>query len=324
MKRFQTRVPGSVPKDRLDLYLFEWLPHACGQNLTKSQIRKLILTGSVYVNRHRNKNGSCPIYTGAIIEVYFDENKLNENQPTRMMEARFDPDRIVFEDEWLIVVNKPSGLPTQPTIDPNRANLFDLLKRTIAHRDKIIDPYVGLHHRLDKDTSGLVLFTKKEIANKGVSELFSGHKIQKTYQCIVWRSPNARSLSVNEEFRIENYLGKISEGKEKSKFGEVRSGGDHAITDFSAVEVFRDMYWLKAKPKTGRTHQIRVHASEAMMPILGDAMYFPEKLATFLTAPRLMLHASELQFIHPITKRELTFTAALPDEFVEVLGRLKS
>jgi len=324
MKRYQTRVPGSLPKERLDLFLFEWLPHAVGQSLSKTQIRTLIASGSVYVNRHRNKTGTCTIYSGAMIEVYFDENKINKDQPTRLMEARFNPEQIVFEDEYLIVVNKPSGLPTQPTVDPNRANLFDLLKRTLSHRDKIVDPYVGLHHRLDKDTSGLVLFTKKEEANKGVSELFSKHLIQKTYHCICWRSPNARTYGVNEEFRIENYLGKVNESGGKSKFGAVKSGGDHAITDFAAIEVFRDMYWLRARPKTGRTHQIRVHTSEALMPILGDPLYFPEKLATFLVAPRLMLHAAELEFIHPITQKLITLSAPLPEEFVEVLGRLKA
>jgi RluA family pseudouridine synthase len=323
MKRFQTRVPGSVPKDRLDLFLFEWLPHASGLPLTKRQIRMLIVAGAVYVNLHRNKSSASPIYTGAMIEVYFDEEKINQDQPTRMMETRFDADLIVYEDEYLIIVNKPSGLPTQPTVDPNRANLFDLLKRMLAHRDKNSTPYVGLHHRLDKDTSGLVLFTKKEQANKGVSELFLKHKIQKTYQCICWRSPNARSLKPGEEFRIENYLGKVSDSGGRAKFGEVRSGGDLAITDFMTLEVFRDMYWLRARPKTGRTHQIRVHTSEALMPIVGDSLYFPEKLAVFLSAPRLMLHAAGLEFLHPITQEKMEISADLPSEFVEVLGQLK-
>ena len=324
MTRYQTRVPSSGTKDRLDLYLFEWLPHATGKVITKSQIRTLILSGSVYVNRHRNKIGNSPIYTGAMIEVYFDEDKLNKNQTARIIDTRFDAERILFEDEYLIIVNKPSGLPTQPTVDPNRANLFDLLKRMLALRENIENPYVGLHHRLDKDTSGLVLFTKKEIANKGVSELFSKHLIQKTYQCICWKSPNARPLIPNEEFRIDNYLGKISQASGKSKFGAVKSGGDLAITDFSTVEVFRDMYWLSARPKTGRTHQIRVHTSEAQIPILGDPLYFPEKISTFLTVPRLMLHAAELQFIHPITGKTLKCNAPLPADFVDVLGRLKA
>ena len=148
--------------------------------------------------------------------------------------------------------------------------------------------------------------------------------MQKTYQCVVWRSPNARTLKAGDEFRVENYLGKVSESSGRAKYGEVNSGGDHAITDFKAVEVFRDMYWLKASPRTGRTHQIRVHTSESAMPILGDSMYFPEKLSLFLSAPRLMLHASDLRFVHPITGQDIQITTDLPTEFISVLGQLKA
>lgn len=323
MKRYQTRVPGSIQKDRLDLFIAQWLPHATGRAISKTQVRTLILSGSVYINRHRNKIGTTQIFSGAMIEVYFDEEKLDRDQPSRMSDTRMDAESIVYEDEHLIVLNKPSGLPTQPTLDPNRANLYDLLKRMLAHREKVENHYVGLHHRLDKDTSGLILFTKKEVANKGVSELFSQHLIQKTYQCLCWRSPEGRDFTVGEEFRVENYLGKVADSAGKAKYGQVNSGGDLAITDFSVSEVFRDMFWLRARPKTGRTHQIRVHASEFHIPILGDALYFPEKIAAFVSAPRLMLHASELVFIHPITREKVELSVPLPTEFVEVLGQLK-
>jgi RluA family pseudouridine synthase len=324
MKRLQTRVPGSVPKDRLDQFLFAWLPQACGKPISRGQIRTLILSGSVYVNRHRNKNATTPIYSGAVIEVYYDEDRINQGQALRMSEVRFNANRIVYEDDYLIVVNKPTGLPTQPTLDPNRANLFDLVKRLIAERDKVDDPYLGLHHRLDKDTSGLVLFTKREEANKGIADLFSKHQIQKTYQCICWRSPDSKTFETGETFKVENNLGKVGETGGKTRYGEVRSGGDHAITDFTVIEIFRDTIWLKASPRTGRTHQIRVHALGERMPILGDTLYFPEKIALFLNAPRLMLHASNLKFIHPITEADIELELELPVEFVDVLGQLKA
>ena len=323
MKRYQVRVPGSIPKDRLDLYLLIWLPTVVGMTLSKANIRALLFSGSVFVNRNRRKSGSTPIYSGALIEVYFDEEKLNQNSLARVAEVRFDSSRIVYEDEFIIVVDKPAGLPTQPTIDPNRVNLYDSLKQMLSHRDKVDVPYLGLHHRLDKDTSGLILFTKKEEANKGVSELFLNHAIQKTYQCICWRAPDSRQFKVGDQFQVENHLGKISDKSDKTKFGQVRSGGDHAITDFTVIEVFRDMVWLSARPKTGRTHQIRVHASENLLPILGDPMYFPEKIALFMSAPRLMLHAIELRFLHPINQVALVLNAELPSDFVDTLGQLK-
>lgn len=324
MKRYQTRVPGSIPKARIDHFLAEWLPQALNKPLTKTMIRALILSGSVYINRHRNKNATTPVFTGAIIEVYYDEDRLLQNQPSRMVDVRFEAENILYEDEWLIVVNKPSGLPTQPTLDPNRPNLFELMKKLLNEREHVLDAYVGLHHRLDKDTSGIVLFTKKESANKGVSELFLKHEIQKSYQVLAWRGPHSRECSVNENFTIQNHLGRVSEVKGKSKYGEVRSGGDVAITHFRTIEAFRDVYWFEAKPQTGRTHQIRVHCSELGLPILGDELYFPEGVACFINPPRLMLHAGKLEFKHPITQVPVLVEAQIPAEFVQLFGQLKA
>ena len=303
-----------------------WLPNAVGKPISKSQIRSLIVGGSVYVNRHRNRTAMTPVFSGAVIEVYYDEDRLNQAaQPaTRLTEVTLDPALIAYEDETLIVIDKPSGLPTQPTLDPNRANLFDLLKKMIRERDKAPDAYIGLHHRLDKDTSGLVLFTKNESANKGVSELFSKHEIQKTYQCLCWRSPEARKLEVGESFTIENYLGRVSERGGKTQYGAVKSGGDLAITHFKVLEVFRDRYWLQAMPQTGRTHQIRVHCAEMLMPILGDSLYFPERVSMIASNPRLMLHASELKFKHPLSAKEIVVRSDLPSEFMQVLGHSRA
>ncbi len=324
MKRLQTRIPPSISKSRLDEFLAEWLPQALGQPVSRGKIRNLIFNGAVYVNRHRNKNGLAQVFSGAVIEVYYDEDRLNANQVVRKETVRFDSARIVFEDEWIIVVDKPAGIPTQPTVDPNRANLFDLLGRFLSERAKVEKAYVGLHHRLDRDTSGLVLFTKKEEANKGVADLFSGHQIQKTYHCLCWRPPGTTGYETDSHFQVDNYLGKISEKSEKSKFGSVDSGGDRAITDFRVIENFRDALWLEAKPKTGRTHQIRVHCAGLSLPILGDDLYFPKGVSLLQKTPRMMLHALKLSFKHPITQKEMEVATQLPDEMLQVLEGLKA
>ena len=323
MKRFNTRIPGSVQKIRLDHFLAEWLPHVVLKPVSKATVRKLILTGSVYVNRHRIKVGTTPLYTGAVVEVYYDEARLFKNLPKRIEVTRLETGRILFEDDWLIVVNKPNGLPTQPTLDPLRPNLYDLLRRFLGERDKVEDPYVGLHHRLDRDTSGLVLFTKKTEANKGVSELFSGHQIRKTYHCLSWRSPGARSLETGNAFEVESLIGKVGERNGAALYGAVKTGGSPAITGFRVIEAFRDACWFEAQPKTGRTHQIRVHTSGIGFPILGDELYFPESVSVLHQPPRLMLHALSLEFLHPVTGAGVSVEAPLPLEFVDYLGRLK-
>ncbi|NDG83461.1 MAG: RluA family pseudouridine synthase [Proteobacteria bacterium] len=323
MKRFNTRIPASIQKVRLDHFLAEWLPQVALKRVSRSTVRALILTGSVYVNRHRIKVATTPVYAGAVIEVYFDETRLFKNRPKRIEIERLETGRIVFEDEWLIVINKPSGLPTQPTLDPLRPNLFDLTRAFLRERDKAEEPYVGLHHRLDRDTSGLVLFTKKTEANKGVSELFSQHRIRKTYQCISWRAPGAENLDAGKSFEVESLIAKVGEQKGVARFGSVSKGGAPAITGFKVLESFRDACWFEARPKTGRTHQIRVHMSSIGFPILGDELYFPEKINFINLPPRLMLHALSLEFLHPVTGEGVRIECPLPREFVDYLGNLK-
>lgn len=324
LKRLQTRIPGSIEKVRLDHFLMEWLPGAMGIYLTKTRIRRLILGGSVYVNRRKTKNGTIPLYTGAYIEVYYDEEKLNQNLPRKLDETRLETSRIAYEDDWLIVIDKPPGIPTQPTIDPLRANLYGVVQRLLSSREGKPGHYLGLHHRLDRDTSGLVLFTKKTEANRAVAQLFKDHKIQKYYQCLSWRSPSAPGYQADDWFVIENHLGKIMKNTSKiSRFGSVQSGGDFAKTEFRVIEDFRDVLWLEAMPMTGRTHQIRVHTSEHGLPILGDPVYFPKDVYHSSAAPRLMLHAAQLKFPHPMTQEMINISCPLPDDFMQILSILK-
>jgi RluA family pseudouridine synthase len=325
MKRLTTRLPASTPKIRLDDYLAEWLPSALGMDLSKSKIRTLILSGAVYVNRHRNKIPAHILFAGAVLEVYLDENRLKSSESVQSAPSVLITDRhVLFEDEWIILINKDAGVPTQPTIDPKRPNLFDLTKKYLSKKTGQSDPYLGLHHRLDRDTSGVVMFTKSETANKGVADLFANHQIQKTYHCLVWRAPSAPVLTTGETFEVRNFLGKVSSKNEKSRFGSVKSNGDPAHTDFKVQEVFKQCYWLEALPRTGRTHQIRVHTSELSLPILGDPMYFPKNVFAMVNAPRLMLHAHRLEFNHPVSGMAMKVEAPLPDDFLRVLTTLKS
>jgi RluA family pseudouridine synthase len=323
MHRFQTRIPLSTPKVRLDHFLAEWLPTALAGHVSRTTIRNLIVSGSVYVNRHRCKNAFTPLFSGAVIEVYYDEERMNKGGPRRVETVRLDTNRIVFEDQWFIAVNKPSGLPSQPTLDPLRPNLFGLVKNLLSERDRNPDAYVGMHHRLDRDTSGVILFTKREDVNRAVAELFADHLMKKTYHAIAWRGPGAASHPAGEEFTVENFLGVVGERNGKKCHGEVSSGGDLAITDFRIIESFRDGYWIEAKPETGRTHQIRVHLSGNKMPIFGDELYFPAGVSPILPPPRLMLHSNKLKFDHPITGSNLEIEAPLPDEFVNYLTNFK-
>lgn len=228
---------------------------------------------------------------------------------------------MLFEDEWLIVVDKPAGLPTQPTLDARRASVFSLLKEFLQQRDGGT-PYLGLHHRLDRDTSGVLLLTKDQKANAGTAALFAGKTMHKTYQALA-----IAGAAGPDAWEVKNYLGEIGRVGKASKYGAVRSGGDPAQTSFRVLERLSGALLIEARPHTGRTHQIRVHLAEGGHPILGDAFYGgPMQLRVAkvgnVTVPRVMLHAAALEFVHPMTKTEMHVRSPLPEDFTVCLRAL--
>lgn len=216
--------------------------------------------------------------------------------------------RILYEDDWLLAVDKPSGLPTQNTLDPKRESMYQFLLVSKKWN------YLGLHHRIDSPTSGIVLLTKSKLANKGVGDLFKLHQIQKKYLCLTQKVP------LKTDFEVENHLKVIKLSKGKIKVRSTNSGGDWAHTLFKVIDHFGERASLiEAYPQTGRMHQIRVHLSELGHPILGDALYF----RVDRHFPRLLLHASEIQFIHPITNQSISITSPIPEDFNRAIEYLK-
>lgn len=232
------------------------------------------------------------------------------------------PERILFEDEWLIVVDKPPGLPTQPTLDARRPSVLSILQAFLRQRDGGT-PYLGLQHRLDRDTSGVLLFTRDPRANKGTSALFAGKTVRKTYLALT-----VIGAATPDVWEVENYLGVVGREGKASRFGAVRSGGDPARTSFRVVERPPGALLIEALPHTGRTHQIRVHLAEGGHAILGDPFYGgPTRVRTgsgTVAVPRVMLHAAALEFLHPMTQADLRITCPPPEDFETCLRALRS
>ncbi len=315
LKKTSLVIPKECDGLRIDHALSQLLPRLTGSELSKGKIRKLIIAGAVYLNSGRIRIASKAVRAGAKIDVFIDAEKLG--QPLSSKIFKLTAEDIVYEDEWIIGVRKVAGLPTQPTLDEARANLFAILKNFFKERDGG-DPYVGLHHRLDRDTSGVMLFTKAKEANSEVGKLFQDHLAQKTYLAIVAKGKD----EIPENWTVDNFLArdKAKNGKMRS----VRSGGDRAVTHFRKLEETSRFALIEAKPQTGRMHQIRVHLSEAGCPIIGDPAYGGSMSYTGIDRiPRVMLHAASLTFPHPITKLETTFNASLPTDFLKCLQQLK-
>lgn len=308
---------------RLDRFLLNALPVALGGAVTRSDVDRLISGGGVACDGRRERLGSRKLRAGMRVDVL--AGQLSPARPAADDVARspeWKPERILFEDEWLIVVDKPAGLPTQPTLDVKRPSLFSVLQEYLGRREGGA-PYLGLHHRLDRDTSGVVLFTKDRRANAATAALFSGRTAQKTYQALA-----ATGAGCAESWSVENHLGVVGRVGKVERFGAVRSGGDPAHTSFRLVEKWGVASLVEARPHTGRTHQIRVHLSECGHPIYGDSLYggatcLVTRTGGRIAVPRVLLHAARLEFPHPMTGAAVSVCCALPADFEECLRALR-
>jgi 23S rRNA pseudouridine1911/1915/1917 synthase len=219
--------------------------------------------------------------------------------------AAFDETRILHEDGALIAVDKPPGLPTVATADPARPHLVGLVERLLAARAPAAHAGVrhalGVHQRLDRDTSGAVVFVKDPAANADLGKQFASHRVEKTYFALTARPSRLPA----GPWRTED----VAHGETKP-----------AVTDFEVVEAWPEGMLVQARPRTGRKHQIRRHLSLAGMPILGDAAYGGDRS----DAPRVMLHAARLQLRHPLTGTPLSVASALPADFQSAIARLRA
>jgi len=312
------------PAQRLDETLADFLTEKLKRPVSKAKVRKLIIAGAVHLRGQRARIPSQAVLPGAEIQVYVDVARLFADSTSRDRPFELTPDRILFEDEDLIAIDKPSGLPAQPTVDEARDNLFAAVGRFLARREGIEKPYVGVHQRLDRDTSGVVLFTKSKRVNLSVGEIFAKHLGTKIYQALT--IPRARTVrsKLKQEWTTKNYLGKVPSQSKRARYGAVRTDGEFAETSFRVLAEYPRGLWIEAIPKTGRTHQIRVHLSEYGLPILGDDLYGGDLNPAVVNglAPHLMLHATQLVFPHPITKVEISIQSPLPDDFRQCLQRI--
>lgn len=200
---------------------------------------------------------------------------------------------ILYEDKEILLVNKPAGFPVHATVDPLRPHIQGILEK--SRNEKLV-----LHHRLDLDTTGVLVFARHDSVNKALTEAFRNREVDKTYWAVV---DGRWSESWNE---VKTWIKKVPGGKwanvPKGK------GGDMAETTFRLLDSNGSKSWIEAKPKTGRTHQIRLHCLEKRHPILGDRQYYRADARGHPMA----LHARSLEFAHPLTGKIIFVEAPAP------------
>jgi 23S rRNA pseudouridine1911/1915/1917 synthase len=260
--------------------------------------RKLIGSGAVYVNSSRcHKNGKILRMGDRVSLVQSEEARRAALAPRT--EFEITAKHILFEDDHWLVLNKPPGLPTHATVDTSRHHLVRAAEAYLE-KSQPKGPYVGVHHRLDKDTSGVILFSKSKEANGPLAKAFQERAMEKTYLAI------CKGPSVGER-TIKSYMGPSPRNKRIQS--SLPKGGKFAETKIRTLEERKGLFLVEAKPTTGRMHQIRVHLSECGMPILGDTVYGGAP------GPRVLLHAWRLELLGK------SFCAPLPDDFQQLAFR---
>lgn len=276
-------------------------------DLSRTNIQRLIEDEKVFVNGKKAK-ASYKVEIGDKIQV--EEIEAKEIS----LEAQDIPLDIIYEDNDIIVVNKQKGLVVHPANgnpDGTLVNaIMNICKDSLSGIGGEIRP--GIVHRLDKDTSGLIIIAKNDKAHIHLSEQIKNHEVKKTYIALV------RGIVKENEATINMPIGRSTKDRKKMA---VSKNGKNAITHFKVIKRYENYTLLEIKIETGRTHQIRVHMSHIGYPVVGDAVYSNGKNPFGVIGQ--MLHAAKLTFKHPITNEELNLEAPLPEYFKEVLDKLK-
>ena len=306
-------------KIRLDELLRQNLPKLTGLELSNSKIRRLIMAGCIRVNGREVRIPSYTVFVKSNVEAFIDKEKVLYEKQADDISFEVTEESVLYEDEYLIFINKPAKFPTEKTIVTDRDNLHDAVVRYLWKKNPSLrnPPYVGIMHRLDKDTSGVILFTKTREVNKAIFDMFDSSKlelnetseknyrpVQKTYIAVV-----KDSVKIKESFTVKNFLGRITSKSAGCKWREVPEsrGGLIAVTEFKVIKRDAGRCYLECHPITGRTHQIRIHLAGLGTPIYGDTLYNGDK------AERLFLHAKSLELTHPITGKKISVSAPCND-----------
>lgn len=283
---------------RIDAYLAKK-----DNDISRVAVQRLIKEEKILVNDKKVKS-SYKVQEGDSITVEEEQAKEIE------LKAQDIPVEIIYEDSDIIVVNKPKGLVVHPgsgNPDGTLVNsLMNICKDSLSGIGGEIRP--GIVHRLDKDTSGILVVAKNDKSHINLSEQIKNHEVEKTYIALV------KGFVKEEEATINMPIGRSTKDRKKMA---VNKNGKNAVTHFKVLKRFKNYTLLEVKIETGRTHQIRVHLSEIGYPVVGDTVYSNGKNEWGIKGQ--CLHAKSLKFKHPITGKEMFIEAPLPKYFENIL-----
>ena len=286
---------------RIDELLRKELPakfeNEQGSAFSNSKIRRLIVAGAVSVNGRVITRPAFELNPKSSVCVQFDSEKFFFEKQPDDIKFEVTADSVLYEDENYIFINKPAFFPVEQTITGNRDNLHDAVVRYLWSKNPELrnPPYAGIMHRLDRETSGVILFTKNRQVNKQISEIFQSHSFVKKYFAVVEALNGQKKLDLGSSFSVEMYMARVSSKSQAGKWGQVSQNAkdaQYSRTDFTVLKEItienKPCLLLECTLFTGRTHQIRVHLASRGLPIFGDTLYGGNP------AKRIYLHSCEL------------------------------
>lgn len=315
---FSPAVTPEQQGQRLDRFLA-----ACFGEMSRSQIQRLVSGGNLSADDGLIVDNAFRVRCGDIYQLEVPAAEEADPEPEDI------PLDVAYEDRDLIVVNKPAGMTVHPAPGAPRGTLVNALlfhcRDNLSGIGGVKRP--GIVHRIDKDTSGLIVAAKNDIAHRGLCEQFFVHSIERTYFAVVYGVPAPLAG------RIEANVGRSP--YDRKKMAVLKTGGKVAVTNYKTAEVFGQAASLvQCNLETGRTHQIRVHMSSLGCSLIGDQVYEKAKKSglrfrteaeknAVLTFPRQALHAATLGFVHPVSGKELRFHSDFPEDMARLLRVLR-
>lgn len=303
-KKYKIEIDEDMKGARLDVVLSLAL-----EELSRNHVQKLIESGNVLVNGQICTIKKLQLKAGDQIEIDVPEPEMVE------IIAEDIPLNILYEDEDMMVVNKPKGIVVHPGAGNQAGTLVNAVMfhcgESLSSINGVVRP--GIVHRIDKDTSGLLMIAKNDKAHQSLAKQLAEHTITRSYRAIVYNNFN------QDEGTIERPIGRDPKNRLKQAVTECNSR--RAVTHYRVLERFGDFTYIEVKLETGRTHQIRVHMAYVKHPLLGDQVYGPQK--KYFGVVTQMLHAQKIGFIHPSSGEYMEFESELPEEFARVLRKLK-
>ena len=311
-----------IQEDQQDTRLDRFLISA-SEGVSRTYLQKLIRGGEVTVNDKVTKQPSYQLQRGDRVCL-----ALPAPRPLETLEPEQISLNILHEDSHLIVLNKPAGMLVHPA---NGVNAGTLVNALLAHCRTDLSGIGGVErpgivHRLDKDTSGILVVAKTDGVHRGLSVQFEKHRITRQYVAVVCGTPAEAAGTIEAQIARSR--------RDRRRMTTVKTGGRHAVTHYEVLETFRKFAFVQLTLETGRLHQIRVHLQHIGYPVAGDAIYGGEQRAlndadtvelqqALVRLKRQALHARLLGFVHPVTGQNLTFSAELPKDMQEIINALK-